>query len=86
MEKPETEHFLTSDLQLQAFLQLMSPELFIGINKENSKKVIFVFYKNKTIMELVNGYQHWKEYSISPKALMDSLDQGKALIFGDYEL
>ena len=84
MEIEKDQNYLTSDIKLQAFLRLMLPISFIGLNKTNSNKVNFVFKKSKELMELVNGYLIRKQYLISPLAFAENIDQGKAMIFGDY--
>ena len=84
MKIEKEEHYLTSDIKLQAFLRLMSPASFIGINKTNPHKVNFVFKKNKELIEFVEGYLHRKQYLISPLSLAEIIDQGKAMIYGDY--
>ena len=82
--KKSDEHYLTSDIKLQAFLRLMLPESFVGLNKSNIHKVNFVFKKNKELTELINGYLTRKQYLISPLAFAENIDQGKAMIYGDY--
>lgn len=76
--------YLTSDLKLQAFIRLMLPKSFIGINKSNPNKVNFVFRKSDELTDFVNGYLYRKEYLISPLVFAENIDQGKALIFGDF--
>lgn len=78
------EYYLTSDIKLQAFLRLMLPESFVGLNKTNPKKVNFVFKKSKELTEFANGYLFRKEYLIAPLSFAENIDQGKAMIYGDY--
>jgi len=83
----KNQFYLTSDIKVQAFLRLMLPNSFIGINKNNPNnpnKVNFVFKKNKELVDFVNGYLYRKEYLISPLAFAENIDQGKAMIHGDY--
>jgi len=85
IEKPTTPPlYLTSDLKMTAFLRLMLPESFVGLNKTNPHKVNFLFKPSKELTDLINGYLSRKEYLISPLSLADSIDQGKAMIYGDY--
>lgn len=76
--------YLTSDLKLQAFLRLVLPELFIGLNKSNPNRVTFVFHKNEKLIALTNGYLSRKKYLISPLSFSENIEQGKAMIYGDY--
>lgn len=78
------EHYITSDIKLQAFLRLMLPESFIGINKTNPSKVNFVFVKDEQLIKYANGYLARKQYMISPLSFAENIEQGKAMIFGDY--
>lgn len=83
-ENNSEQYYLTSDIKLQAFLRLMSPTSFIGLNKTNPHKVNFVFKKSDELTELINGYLVRKEYLISPLAFAENIEQGKAMIYGDY--
>jgi len=78
------EHYLTSDIKLQAFLRLMLPDSFVGINKTNPNKVNFVFKKSKELTNFINGYLYRKQYLISPLSFAENIEQGKAMIYGDY--
>lgn len=78
------QYFLTSDIKLQAFLRLMLPDSFIGLNKSNPRKINFVFKKSKELTEFTNGYLYRKQYLISPLSFAENIDQGKAMIYGDY--
>ncbi|MDQ5981846.1 MAG: hypothetical protein QG570_604 [Patescibacteria group bacterium] len=80
----DEEKYLTSDIKLQAFLRLMLPNSFVGLNKTNPHRVNFVFEKTKELTELINGYLTRKEYLISPLSFAENIDQGKAMIYGDY--
>lgn len=80
----DSEYYLTSDLKIQAFLRLMLPEAYIGLNTSNHKKIHFVFKKSKDLAELISGYVSGKKYLFSPLAFANHIDQGKALVFGDY--
>lgn len=77
-------YYLTSDIKLQAFLRLMLPDSFIGLNKTNPNKVNFVFKKSKKLTEFTSGYLYRKQYSISPLSFAENIEQGKAMIYGDY--
>lgn len=78
------QHYSTTDLKLQAFLRLMLPDSFIGLNKTNPNKINFVFKKNKELIVFVNGYLCRKQYLMSPHSFAENIDQGKAMIYGDY--
>lgn len=84
IEKNNEDKYLTSDLKLQAFLRLLLPDSFIGLNKSNPHKINFVFKKNKELMELINGYLTRKQYLLSPLSFAENIEQGKAMIYGDY--
>lgn len=77
---------LISDLKLQAFLRVMLPEAFIGINRDDSKKVNFVFKKDQKLSDLVKGYFSGEKYSLSPQMFANYIDQGKDFIFGNIEI
>ena len=76
--------YTSSDLKLQAFLRLKSPSSFIGINKSNPKRVIFVFRKSNELLKLVEDYSQGKEFLMSPLIFGNYIDDGKTLIFSDY--
>lgn len=78
------QYYLTSDIKLQAFLRLMLPDSFIGINKSNPSKVNFVFTRSKELIDFANGYLIRKQYLISPLSFAENIEQGKAMIYGDY--
>ncbi len=78
--------YITSDIKLQAFLRLMLPDSFIGLNKTNPNKVNFIFKKSKELIEFANGYLYRKQYLISPLTFAENIEQGKAMIYGDYEI
>lgn len=78
------QYYLTSDIRLEAFLRLMLPDSFIGLNTTNPNKVNFVFKKSKDLTELINGYLTRKKYLISPHSFAENIEQGKAMIYGDY--
>lgn len=84
MKIESDQNYLTSDIKLQAFLRLMLPDSFVGLNKTNSNKVNFVFRKSKELAEFISGYLTRKQYLISPLAFAENIDQGKAMIYGDY--
>lgn len=86
IEKQNEDKYLTSDIKLQAFLRLMLPDSFIGLNKTNPNKVNFVFKKSKELIEFANGYLYRKQYLISPLSFAENIDQGKAMIYGDFEI
>jgi hypothetical protein len=77
-------YYKTSDLKLQAFLRLMHPDSFVGVNRDNSNKVIFIFRVTSSISELRDGYLNGNKYEISPLAFANKIDEGKGLIYGDY--
>lgn len=83
-QTPNQNFYKTSDLKLQAFLRLMLPHSFVGLNKSNQHKVNFLFKPSKDLTELINGYISRKEYLISPLSFADNIEQGKAMIYGDY--
>lgn len=78
------ENYLTTDIKLQAFLRTIIPDSFIGFNKIDKKKVCFIFTRSDKLLEYVKGYLLRKEYLLSPMAFAENIDQGKAMIFGDY--
>ena len=84
IEKHNEDKYLISDIKLQAFLRLMLPDSFIGLNRSNQRKINFVFKKDKALMELINGYLTRKQYLISPLSFAENIDIGKAMIYGDY--
>lgn len=86
MKTTSKEHFVTSDLKLQAFLRLMFPSSFIGVNRSNPKKVNFIFKNTSKIASLVDGYYQGREYKLSPLGFATNIDVGKSLIFGDFEI
>jgi len=77
-------YYKTSDLKLQAFLRLMLPDSFVGLNRENSNKITFLFQNSSNISDLSIGYLNGKKYEISPLAFANKIDEGKGMIFGDY--
>ena len=77
-------YYLTSDLKLQAFLRLMLSDSFVGLNKANPSRVSFVFRKSAELIEFINGYLSRKKYLISPLSFSENIEQGKAMIYGDY--
>ena len=84
--KSEMNKFVTSDLKLQAFLRVKAHSLFLGVDKSDPHRVLFVFQKTDKLSELVRGYSQGKTYKISPLSFGNFLDEGKSLIFGNYEL
>lgn len=84
IEKHNADKYLTSDIKLQAFLRLMLPDSFIGLNKTNPNKVNFIFTKSDDLEELISGYLYRKQFLISPLSFAENIDQGKAMIYGDY--
>ncbi len=77
-------YYKTSDLKVQAFLRLMLPDSFVGLNRENSNKITFLFQKSSVLSDLCIGYLNGKKYEISPLAFANKIDEGKGMIFGDY--
>lgn len=86
MEKyqDKDQFYLISDLKLQAFCRLMLPDSFIGLNKTNPHKVNFVFKRNPELADLISGYLSGKKYLLSPLSFATNIEQGKAMIYGDY--
>lgn len=84
IEKHDSDKYLTSDIKLQAFLRLVLPDSFIGLNKTDSRRVNFVFIKSEELAEYVSGYLDRKQYLISPLSFAENIDQAKAMIHGDY--
>lgn len=82
----EIKYYFTSDLKLQAFLRLMLPDSFVGLNKSNPERVSFIFKDSSELSELVKGYFNGKKYTISPLSFANNLDQGKSMIYGNYEM
>lgn len=82
----QEDFYATSDLKLQAFLRLISPNSFVGVNKSNPNRVLFLFKKTNKLLKFVDGYLQGKEFKISPLNMASKIDLGKALIFGDFEL
>jgi hypothetical protein len=76
--------YLTSDLKLQAFLRLMLPGSFIGLNKTDPNRVNFVFKKSQELINFTGGYLSRKKYLLSPLSFSENIEQGKAMIYGDY--
>lgn len=84
----KNQFYTSSDLKLQAFLRLMLPDSFVGLNKTTQypNKVNFVFKKSKELTEFINGYLSRKSYLISPLSFAENIDQGKGMIFGDFSM
>ena len=78
-------NYITHDLKLSAFLRLMLPSSFIGVNKTDIRKVSFMFIDCPEITELVRGYFSGQQYIFSPLSYGNHIDQGKDLIFGNIE-
>jgi len=85
MEK-QNKNFTTTDLKLYAFLHLMLPSSFIGLNKTNPNKVLFIFSNSSKLMNFVKGYSSGKKYKFSPFHFANNIDQGKSMLFGSYEV
>lgn len=77
--------YLTNDLKLQAFLRLMTPTSFIGVNKTNPNRVTFEFKHSPELLELVRGYFSGKMFEMSPLDFGNHIDQGKDLIYGNVQ-
>ena len=84
--KTKTNHYQVSDLKLQAFLRLMSPKSFIGVNKSSGRKVLFIFKDSTELKELANAYLRGEEFTLSPLNLGKFIDLGKSLIFENYDV
>lgn len=78
-EKLEDKYYSTSDLALAALLILYYP--LNSINKENPKKVYFVFEKGKDFNTLIKKYWYFK-IRIEPQAYFNSLKSIKTRIYG----
>jgi len=72
-----------SDLKLSAFLRTLNPNSFQGINRSGNK-VYFLFDDTSEVSGLIDGYQLGKQFTLSPLAFSNNIDQAKALVFGDY--
>lgn len=86
INKTQADLFTTSDLKLSAFLRLMSSHSFIGINKNDTRRVLFVFQRNSEVTQLVEDYLQGKTFELSPLSFANLIDQNKQLVFGDFEL
>jgi len=76
-------NFRTSDLKLFSFIKTVSPESFIGINRDSRNKVAFIFRNSKKLDQQVESYWKGEKFMISPLQLGLNLDVGKTLIFGN---
>lgn len=76
--------YKTTDLKLQAFLRLMLPDSFIGVDRANGR-VSFIFDESLVLQDLINGYYTSQFFKISPFQYGSLLDQGKSIIFGHVE-
>lgn len=86
INKTQADLFTTSDLKLSAFLRLMSSRSFVGINKSDTRRVLFVFQRTSEITQLVEDYLQGKVFELSPLNFANLIDQNKQLVFGDFEL
>lgn len=78
--------FTTSDLKLATFIRLLLPNCFVGLNKNDARRVLFIFKKTVEVSKLVKDYLKGQKFKISPLHYGNMLDQNKQLIFGDFEL
>lgn len=76
-------NYRTSDLKLFSFIKTVSPESFIGINRDSRNKVSFIFKNSKKLTQQIEDYWKDKKFMISPLQLGLNLDVGKTLIFGN---
>jgi hypothetical protein len=83
-EQNKKQFYLTSDMKLSAFLRLMVPESFVGLNNTNPQRINFVFKQSAELRELINGYISGKQYHFSPLAFATNIEQGKQMIFGEF--
>ena len=74
-----------TDLKLAAFLRLMIPDGFKGINRNSNGQVTFLF-QHEEVDELVTKYLMEDAFNISPLQLGNQLDQCKRLIFQGYQI
>lgn len=74
-----------TDIKLAAFLRLMIPNGFKGIDRNPNGQVTFLF-QHKQTDELITGFLMEKPFNISPLQLGNQLDQCKRLIFQGYQL
>ncbi|OGD08306.1 hypothetical protein A2397_03690 [Candidatus Amesbacteria bacterium RIFOXYB1_FULL_44_23] len=72
-----------SDLKLSAFLRTINPDSFQGVNRSGNK-VHFLFSNTPDLSGLIEGYQFGKQFTFSPLAFSNNIEQAKALVFGDY--
>ena len=72
-----------SDLKLSAFLRTLNPNSFQGVNRSGNK-VYFLFNNTSELSSLIDGYQLGKQFTFSPLAFSNNIEQAKALVFGDY--
>lgn len=84
MENNQNKNYLTNDLKLQAFLRLMLPDSFVGVNKSNPARVSFVFKQSPELGKYVEGYLAGKQFLMSPSSFATNIEQGKSMIYGDY--
>lgn len=84
MKNREDNDYTTHDIKLQAFLRLMLPDSFLGLDTANPRRVSFIFKKSSELTDFINGYLYRKEFLISPLSFAENIDQGKAMIYGDY--
>lgn len=75
-------NYRTNDLKLFSFIKTISPESFIGINRDSNNKVAFIFKNSKKLTQLVEGYWKGEQFLLSPLQLGMNFDIGKNLIFG----
>ena len=78
-------NYRTSDLKIFCFIKTISPESFIGINRNPGNKVTFIFKNSKKLTQQINSYWQDKQFTISPLQLFQNFDVGKTLIFGGSE-
>lgn len=79
-----TNNFLTSDIKIASYLLSKNVSL-LGADRSNNKKIVFIFAKDQDISSIVQDY--WANKAIvNPKALFESMDYLKGIIYGDYEI
>ncbi len=73
-------YFETHDLALAVIISLFFP--VNQINKENPRKVIFIFVKNSKLENVITRYWN-KELRVEPRQYFDQLKVLKARIYSN---
>lgn len=69
------------DIKLAAFLKLMKPENFQGIEREQHNRVAFIFDEDNELEQLASGFMRGEQFTFSPQLYGSQLDTCKNLIF-----